>query len=515
MVFGYGDGFWFYYFMAKKMKVLGLAAKATGAVLVVFVGVCLFGAEASRAASCGEDNVRWSVSSNRVYVSGDVTCTLSELAEIEPHAEILPVEGRENTWLLGSNIVLQNGAKLNLVGSELGGDVDELRMRSNNTDEANSIVYIRAHWGEINIQGTKIISWDEEAGGPDTEYGSFGRSYIQVRSYLEGDAARESRMDIIDSEIGYLGYYGAEAYGLSWKVLGSGKNLYDQVNVYGDVTGSRIHHNFFGAYTYGAQGMNWLDNEIDNNVMYGLDPHDDSDEFLIEGNDVHDNGKHGIIGSRRCDHLVIRENNSYNNGGNGIMLHRNTDDATVENNRAYRNGDSGIAVFDSHRNLIRNNVVDGNEKGMRFSVGSSDNFIQNNEVLNSNKYGFYFYKGSNLPAEGDGRPKRNVFANNTVLDSGVNGIKLREGDENLFKDNHFRNNGKDIVLIEAHNNTLENNVVEGNAMYGIRLKRGSTGNQIKNNTIEDNGKVGIYLCCLLYTSPSPRDLSTSRMPSSA
>ena len=25
----------------------------------------------------------------------------------------------------------------------------------------------------------------------------------------------------------------------------------------------------------------------------------------------------------------------------------------------------------------------------------------------------------------------------------------------------------------------------------------------------------MYLCCLLYTSPSPRDLSTSRMPSSA
>ena len=25
----------------------------------------------------------------------------------------------------------------------------------------------------------------------------------------------------------------------------------------------------------------------------------------------------------------------------------------------------------------------------------------------------------------------------------------------------------------------------------------------------------VYICCLLYTSPSPRDLSTSRMPSSA
>ena len=29
------------------------------------------------------------------------------------------------------------------------------------------------------------------------------------------------------------------------------------------------------------------------------------------------------------------------------------------------------------------------------------------------------------------------------------------------------------------------------------------------------GMVGVFYSCLLYTSPSPRDLSTSRMPSSA
>ena len=29
------------------------------------------------------------------------------------------------------------------------------------------------------------------------------------------------------------------------------------------------------------------------------------------------------------------------------------------------------------------------------------------------------------------------------------------------------------------------------------------------------GQEGLDYCCLLYTSPSPRDLSTSRMPSSA
>ena len=32
---------------------------------------------------------------------------------------------------------------------------------------------------------------------------------------------------------------------------------------------------------------------------------------------------------------------------------------------------------------------------------------------------------------------------------------------------------------------------------------------------EIRGTTAHLLCCLLYTSPSPRDLSTSRMPSSA
>ena len=31
----------------------------------------------------------------------------------------------------------------------------------------------------------------------------------------------------------------------------------------------------------------------------------------------------------------------------------------------------------------------------------------------------------------------------------------------------------------------------------------------------DQETVGAFMSCLLYTSPSPRDLSTSRMPSSA
>ena len=54
----------------------------------------------------------------------------------------------------------------------------------------------------------------------------------------------------------------------------------------------------------------------------------------------------------------------------------------------------------------------------------------------------------------------------------------------------------------------------------------STSGEIKNqeNHTEHQGNgnfmkiieiIAVYLFCLLYTSPSPRDLSTSRMPSSA
>ena len=101
-------------------------------------------------------------------------------------------------------------------------------------------------------------------------------------------------MDILNSDISYLGYDASESYGLAWKVSGThpdpSKSIFDYVNVYGDIIGSRLHHNFWGVYSYGLEGARWLNNEVDHNAGYGLDPHDDSDHLLIEGNNVHHNG---------------------------------------------------------------------------------------------------------------------------------------------------------------------------------------------------------------------------------
>lgn len=398
-------------------------------------------------ASTAEAGIRWASSSNRIYLEGGVTATLSDIKAAMPNAPLDLVDPTQKIWLLRANLHITGGSALILHGSPIGGDVDELRLLSNNNSTTNNFVSIIADHGNIDINSTAITSWDTIAAGPDTEYGStYKRAFIRVRSSLAADGvtARESRMDINDVDIGYLGYNAAESYGLTWKVIGSAPDLYEKVQVWGDILNSRIHHNYFGIYTYGHQDGQWIDNEVDNNIKYGFDPHDDSDDLVIADNNVHHNGNHGIIASQRCDHLVIRNNKSWANTGNGIMLHRTSDDALVELNRSYDNTDSGLSIFASSRTVIRDNEFTNNANaGIRFSVGASDNTIENNLIDKSGKYGVYFYKGSDAPNTGDdGRPKRNVFLVNTVVGSVQEGVKMTDGDANEFLGNTFLNNGQ-------------------------------------------------------------------------
>lgn len=459
----------------------GVPLVVTATLVVIGLSV----APSALAAPCDATNIRWASSSNTIYVSGASTvCTLTELDVLADKAPITLVDPANKVWFVGANIVMQQGARLNLHGSEGGGDVDELRLRSD-----SAVVFLRAYWGTIDIRDTKIISWS--GSGVDTNH-SDKRAYIQVKSFLDGATARESTMNIANSEIGYLGFNGAESYGLSWKVLGSSAGLFDTVGVNGSVTNTHIHHNYFGAYTWGADAMEWRDNEIAHNVVYGLDPHDNSDNLVIENNLVHHNGSHGIICSRFCDHLTIRSNISRDNGGNGIMLHRLTDFSVVEDNDVYNNADTGIAVFDSHHNTIVNNRSHGNSKGMRFSVGSSDNIIRDNIIFDNETYGIYFYKGSDLPTNpGDGKPRRNQFIHNHISQSGIYGLKMKDAEDNEFIDNHFIDNQSLLVEL-SKGNKFDGNTIRDHGKLGLVLS-GATDHIINKNLIQNNGDTGIYL----------------------
>ena len=383
---------------------------------------------------------RWAFSSRTIYVIGPGSTTLTSIHAALPAAPLTLLDPATSVWTLGASLTLQQGATLLLHGSPVGGDVNELRLQSLNSPTGGDAVRVRAQWGTIDIRSTRITSWDDTANGPDTDPVTRGRAYIQVRSFLDADGVtpRESRMDITDSEIAYLGFNRSESYGLSWKVLGGTIAVLQRVRVFGDIVNSRIHHGYHGVYTFGALGMHFLNNEIDSDIGYGFDAHDDSDDLVVDGNRVHDNGLHGIIASKRCNNLTISRNESHHNLGNGIMLHRQSDDSLVEQNHTHDNGDGGIALFDSSGNTLRGNTTLANGKdGIRLSVGSTNNIIEGNELAFNGRSGLYLYKGNNVPTQGSGRPRLNQFLDNAIHDHAGAPLVIRDADVNVFHANVF------------------------------------------------------------------------------
>ena len=98
--------------------------------------------------------------------------------------------------------------------------------------------------------------------------------------------------------MGNLGWFDAESYGLTWKVRGfckdkSNPEVFDRTDVYGDIQGSDIYGMYYGMYSYGHQGGVWTNNKMHDNILYGFDPHDDSDDLTITDNKVYGNGNHG------------------------------------------------------------------------------------------------------------------------------------------------------------------------------------------------------------------------------
>ena len=66
------------------------------------------------------------------------------------------------------------------------------------------------------------------------------------------------------------------------------------------------------------------------------------------------------------------------------------------------------------------------------------------------------------------------------------------------------------VFVGNHLYLVDNKIAHFGAGEDLKIFHDSN-----NSKISHTGTGGLYIGCLLYTSPSPRDLSTSRMPSSA
>lgn len=385
-------------------------------------------------------SIYYSVESNTIYIEGrGAIVTLQDIATADGFSHITEVA--PGVWHLTSSLYLGNGTTLRLTKA----DARWLRLESNKDGFVNILGYNT----RLSLDGVKVTSWDTVNNTYDLNHAD-GRSYILVKA--------NSRFDIKNSELAYLGYKkdvktAGGTYGVSWRIP---SRTFGKYLITGNVYKSKFHHNYFGAYTYGATGMVWEGNEFYDNIEYGLDPHDDSNSFLVQGNVFRNNGNHGLIFSKRCFNNYIVNNRSYDNDLHGIMLHEDSDSNVIINNVVYGNHD-GIAIYLSKNNLIVGNSVSANLNGVRLNKGAVANTVRNNNIKNNVKNGIYIYDNSTA----------NLLESNNIVNNDL-GIYLKSDGNNLLN-NLMSKNRYNFALIKSRTNNIYNNIVDNGKVANLKL----------------------------------------------
>ncbi|WP_108251565.1 right-handed parallel beta-helix repeat-containing protein [Planctomonas deserti] len=286
--------------------------------------------------------------------------TLPELATLFPTA----IDASGPAVLVSASIEVANGAQL-----AIDGTTPDVRLLS----APDGFAAIIARGGGISITGdsreqVRLSSWDPARSSVDSDP-SDGRSFLLTIG---------GRMDIANADIGHLGFGTGSSSGAAWRGGHHTPGL-PPAPAEGDVTDSVLHHNWFGAYTFEAEKMQWVGNTFANNSAYGFDPHDLSNDFLVEDNIAHGNGRHGFIFSRGCERNVLRNNIAYDNRGHGFMIDdgRSVDSPTAEaarlpsndnllvGNHAHDNDGTGIELEGGTGTVVEDNLLERNHVGIR------------------------------------------------------------------------------------------------------------------------------------------------------
>jgi parallel beta-helix repeat protein len=320
-----------------------------------------------------------------------------------------------------------------------------------------------------------VTTWDPTTGGPDEDT-SDGRAYL---------IAKGGRFDAVDAEFSDLGFRIGESSGVAWRG-------WPGEPVRGDVTRSWFVKNYFGAYTFEATGMRWLDDVFAWNRVYGFDPHDHSEGFVVEGNVAMLNGSHGLIFSRGCIANLIRGNTSFANGGGGIVLDdgRLANDGdprhaqvvpssqnTVDGNLVWGNG-VGIVLEGGTGNIVRNNLIALDRVGVRIKNRAASNSLTGNLVVGSALMGIHVIAGAT----------DNVISGDVVVGGKV-GISVGDGSGNRIVGNDVRGiAGRGIVLQGAVAATVitDNEVTgQGTSAIDVTHATGHTPSMIARNSTVD------------------------------
>lgn len=341
--------------------------------------------------------------SHTIYLEDMPPTTLAAVSAALERPDLL-WELAPGEWILSAHLEVGPNATLLIAAPE----VRWLKMRS----DAEGFVWLKAIGGSLTLRNTCVSSWNPDRQSFDEDYEN-GRSYVLAR-----DGAH---MEIRSSELRHLGYAADESYGVAFRLEGTS----------GLVIDSQLAYNYYGLYTYEVSDLVIRRNEVHHSVLYGIDPHTDSNRLLIENNVVHHNGKHGIILANRCSNSIVRGNVAYNNGLHGIVLYQQSNDNIVEYNTSYDNQLQGININDASHNIVRYNVVyDNNETGIGVGQDAEHNLVTDNRVHDNNEHGVYFYSEAT----------RNTARQNLIYRNAEYGIYIKSEDNRVDRGNQVFEN---------------------------------------------------------------------------
>jgi hypothetical protein len=399
-----------------------------------------------------------------LYVSNDfrnpkVTMTIPELMQVLQAYNAIEQRAGTKDFVLNTPLFLQDNIRLDITADT----VHTLYLKSGPNFDITTLTFKDA---EALISGVTITSLDPTNGGkPDLKYQD-GRSFVRAYS--------NTRMDVVSSHILDLGMALEQMddpvgknmsfiplggiYGISWRIP---THTYGENIATGWVENSTMDHNYIGAYTFGASGMMWRGNVFDNNTLYGLDPHDDSNNAMVENNLFAHNGKHGFIVSKRCNFNIIRNNVSIDNHLHGYMLHQDSNYNVIENNVSIGNVDNFV-IFNSHYNTIRGNKsYNPTGSHVRINSDAKQTFVQNNMFYGGPKGVYVYDHASGVLIENNTFDRvthllftenatRILFANNT---SEKVGYHLGNNDHTVFGPNTI--SGKPAIDMKPLNTTYK------------------------------------------------------------
>ncbi|MEC9362383.1 MAG: right-handed parallel beta-helix repeat-containing protein [Pseudomonadota bacterium] len=296
--------------------------------------------------------------------------TLADLVRALP--DDLLEEEEPGIYTLRLPILVAQGATL-----LIDRDVRELRL----SQDAGAFL---VNDGRLFVLGTRITGWRERERSP----ASF-RDGREFRPFLVSWGGAE--LYVTNSRISHLGYSASKAYGISVSQYSPGRQKRMQrPSPVAWLLNSEFINNWFGFYCFEADDVVIIGNRYDDNIVYGVDPHDRSHRLIIAGNTIHNTRKkHGLIVSREVNDSWIFDNVIGDNKLSGLVLDRSSVRNVVADNTVYDNGSDGITVYESPDNLIWGNRSIGNDKHgirVRNSVGVK---LYNNRVIANRFAGIY------------------------------------------------------------------------------------------------------------------------------